>query len=80
MDKILREDSSDAMKVLTYTIEQSEKKSKRDFIIIVILILALTVSVGYNIYLSNSINTVETTSSTIDLDNIDTIEQSEIHN
>ena len=76
----LSEESSDAMKLLHFTIYNSERKNKRDFIIIIVLILSLTISVGYNIYQANSIDTIETTSSTIDIDDVDNINNSEIRN
>ena len=76
----LGQDSSDAMKLLYFTINKGESKSKRDFIIILVLILSLVISVGYNIYQANSINTIETISSSVDIDNVDNIDNSEIHN
>ena len=54
-----------------------KKTNKRQFIIIVILILCLMGSIGYIIYLHNDIQTV-TTTDTIDIQNVNDITESDI--
>lgn len=67
-EKIERlEEKSFAMEMLEFSNRQLEINNKnlglanrRSFIIIIVLILALCVSVGYNIYLTNDMSTVDT--------------------
>lgn len=51
--------------------------NRRQFIIIIILIICFTLSLAYNFILINDIGTI-TTTDTIDIDNVDNIDKSDI--
>lgn len=61
-----------AMEMIQFAKTQTDKNNKRLFVIILILILCLGLSIGYNIYLLNDITEVETeyTQEVTDVDNI----------
>lgn len=54
-----------------------KKVNKRQFIINIILIICLMVAIGYIIYLHNDIQTI-TTTDTIDIQNVNDINESDI--
>lgn len=77
----IREEASDAMKMLHFTIQQTERKSRRDFVIIIVLIISLMCSIGYTFYIINNTEEITTTtSSVVDIDDVNNIDNSEIHN
>lgn len=56
-------------------LEDYKKTNKRQFIIILLLLAMLITSVGYNIYLANDIGTID---ETIEIDDVETIDNSHI--
>lgn len=75
-DKI--EKTSVAMELLEYSKEQNkqlEKNNKRMFIVWIITFIGLIISLGYIVYLLNDINT---DIDTIDIDEVETIDNSHI--
>lgn len=79
IDKKVTE-ASFAMEMIKFTKDQTDKTNRRQFIIIILLILALIGSVSYTVYLLNNIGEETTITKSIDMDDIDTIEKSEINN
>lgn len=69
-----------AMEMIEFAKKQADSTNKRYFIIIIILILTLVGSITFNFYLLNSTEEVSTTSSSIDIDNVDHIQDSDITN
>lgn len=69
-----------AMEMIKFTKDQTDKTNRRQFIIIILLILAFIGSVSYTVYLLNNIGEETTITKSIDMDNIDTIEESDINN
>jgi len=74
------DEASFAMEMIKFTKDQTDKTNRRQFIIIILLILALIGSVSYTVYLLNNIGEETTITKSIDMDDIDTIEKSEINN
>lgn len=68
-----------AMEMINFVKEQTEKTNKRLFAIIIVLIICLGLSVGYNIYLLNDISTVET-ETTQEVSDVETVEGNIVNN
>ena len=78
-DKKINE-MSFAMEMLEFSKTQANYTNRRYFIIIIILILTLVGSITFNFYLLNSTEEVSTTSSSIDIDNVEHIQDSDVSN
>lgn len=73
-------ETSFAMEMLQFSKEQTDKTSKRMFIIIIILIISLICSISYSVYLLNNIGEISTTEKSIDIQEFDSIDNSDIGN
>ncbi len=65
----------------TQILQDYKKQSKRQFIVILVILIMWFATIGYLIYILNDIG-VETTTTeeTIDIDDVSNIENSHIHN
>lgn len=61
-------------------LHDARKTNKRMFIIIIVILAMFTALLGYTLYLLNDIGTVEETTSTQEISDIDTINNSSINN
>lgn len=61
-------------------LHDARKTNKRMFIIIIVILAMFTALLGYTIYLLNDIGTIEETTSTQEISDIDTINNSSINN
>ena len=57
-----------------------KKSNKRQFIVILVILSMWFITIGYLVYVLNDIGTVETTTTTQEIDDVDTIENSNITN
>ena len=61
-------------------LHDARKTNKRMFIIIIVILAMFTALLGYTIYLLNDIGTIEETTETQEISDIDTINNSSINN
>jgi flagellar basal body-associated protein FliL len=61
-------------------LHDARKTNKRMFIIIIVILAMFTALLGYTLYLLNDIGTIEETTSTQEISDIDTINNSSINN
>ena len=61
-------------------LQDMKKQNKRMFIIIIVILAMFTALLGYTLYLLNDIGTIEETTSTQEISDIDTINNSSINN
>lgn len=57
-----------------------KKSNKRQFIVILVILSMWFITIGYLVYVLNDVGTVETTTTTQEIDDVDTIENSNITN
>lgn len=73
---MLREEQSFALDLL----RDYKKQNKRQFIVILVILTMWFITIGYLVYVLNDIGTIETTNTTQEASDVDTIDGSVVNN